>query len=77
MNILQDENLIVESKNSGAKLTRIYSKKLDREILCIEPWYGLSDSINSEKVFKNKNYINSLSVNNRFTESYRVIKLYK
>lgn len=40
--------------------------------LCIEPWYGLSDNINADKVFKNKNYINRLSVNNKFTVSYDI-----
>ena len=33
MNILQNENLIIESKNSGAELTRIYSKKNKKDIL--------------------------------------------
>ena len=36
MNILQNENLIIESKNSGAELTRIYSKKNKKDIL----WCG-------------------------------------
>lgn len=35
-NILQNEYLIIESKNQGAELTRIYSKKLNKEIL----WNG-------------------------------------
>ncbi|MGL4913395.1 MAG: aldose 1-epimerase family protein [Romboutsia sp.] len=36
MNILQNDNLIVESTNHGAELTRIYSKKFDKDIL----WNG-------------------------------------
>lgn len=36
MNILQNDNLIVESTNHGAELTRIYSKKFDKDIL----WHG-------------------------------------
>lgn len=36
MNILQNENLIVESVSNGAELTRIYSKKFDKDIL----WNG-------------------------------------
>lgn len=36
MNILQNDNLIVESTNHGAELTRIYCKKFDKDIL----WNG-------------------------------------
>ncbi|WP_343101570.1 aldose 1-epimerase family protein [Romboutsia sp. MSSM.1001216sp_RTP31141st1_G3_RTP31141_220114] len=36
MNILENDKLIIESKNSGAELTRIYSKDLKKEIL----WNG-------------------------------------
>lgn len=36
MNILENDKLIIESKNSGAELTRIYSKYLKKEIL----WNG-------------------------------------
>lgn len=36
MNILQNDNLIVESTNHGAELTRIYSKKFDKDML----WHG-------------------------------------
>ena len=36
MNKLENNNLIIESKISGAELTRIYSKKFDKEIL----WSG-------------------------------------
>lgn len=36
MNVLQNDNFIVESTNHGAELTRIYSKKFDKDIL----WNG-------------------------------------
>ena len=36
MNIIESDDLIIESKNSGAELTRIYSKKYNKEIL----WNG-------------------------------------
>ena len=36
MYILENEDLIIESKSSGAELTRIYSKKYNKEIL----WNG-------------------------------------
>ena len=40
--------------------------------LCIEPWHGLADNINSDKVFKNKNYINTLSIGETFSTSYSI-----
>lgn len=40
--------------------------------LCIEPWYGLADSLNSDKVFKNKNYINKLCIEETFSASYSI-----
>ena len=36
MHIIESNDLIIESKNSGAELTRIYSKKYNKEIL----WNG-------------------------------------
>lgn len=33
MNILQNENLIIESSSFGAELTKIFSKKYDKNIL--------------------------------------------
>ncbi len=35
MNILENDKLIIESKNSGAELTRIYSKDLKKK------YYGM------------------------------------
>lgn len=40
--------------------------------LCIEPWYGLADNINSDYNFKNKDYINKLSVDKNFKASYSI-----
>lgn len=40
--------------------------------LCIEPWFGLADDINSDKVFENKKYINNLAINNSFSTSYSI-----
>ncbi len=33
MNILQNENLIIESSSFGAELTKIFSKKYDKNVL--------------------------------------------
>ncbi|MGL4912024.1 MAG: aldose 1-epimerase family protein [Romboutsia sp.] len=40
--------------------------------LCIEPWYGLADSVDYNKTFKNKNYINTLSIGEIFSTSYSI-----
>lgn len=40
--------------------------------LCIEPWYGLCDSVSSNKIYKDKKYINSLNVNEVFETSYDI-----
>ena len=40
--------------------------------ICIEPWYGLCDNINSDKVFKNKPFINILKSKEAFNTSYSI-----
>lgn len=40
--------------------------------ICIEPWYGLADNVNSDKIYKNKNYINKLSIKGSFNVSYSI-----
>lgn len=40
--------------------------------LCIEPWYGLADDINTDGNYINKHYINKLSVNECFKASYDI-----
>lgn len=40
--------------------------------ICIEPWYGLCDNINSDKVFKNKAFINKLKSQEAFNASYSI-----
>lgn len=40
--------------------------------LCIEPWYGLADSIHSNKIYKNKKFINKLGKGKIFTTSYSI-----
>ena len=40
--------------------------------ICIEPWYGLCDSINSDKIFKNKSFINKLKSKESFYTSYSI-----
>lgn len=40
--------------------------------ICIEPWYGLADSIHSDKIYKNKKYINKLNIGESFEVSYNI-----
>lgn len=40
--------------------------------LCIEPWYGLADSMYSNKIYKDKKFINKLSKGKVFTASYSI-----
>lgn len=40
--------------------------------ICIEPWYGLCDNINSDKIFKNKAFINKLKSQDTFNASYSI-----
>lgn len=40
--------------------------------ICIEPWYGLADSVDSNKIYKNKKYINKLNIGESFEVSYDI-----
>lgn len=40
--------------------------------ICIEPWYGLADNINSDKIFKNKEFINILNPREQFCTTYSI-----
>jgi galactose mutarotase-like enzyme len=40
--------------------------------VCIEPWYGIADCVNSDKNFKDKLGINKLSPNKTFEASYSI-----
>lgn len=40
--------------------------------VCIEPWYGIADCVNSDKNFKDKLGINKLSPNKIFEASYSI-----
>jgi len=40
--------------------------------LCIEPWYGIADLIDTTKVFKNKLGVNKIEVGEEFNASYEI-----
>lgn len=47
-------------------------ENLTAPFICIEPWYGLADSVNSDKIYKNKKFINKLNVGETFTTDYAI-----
>lgn len=40
--------------------------------ICIEPWYGLADSVDSNKVYSDKKYINKLNIDEVFSADYSI-----
>lgn len=40
--------------------------------LCIEPWYGLADDVNTDGQYTNKHYINKLAIGETFKASYDI-----
>ncbi|MCR8746081.1 aldose 1-epimerase family protein [Romboutsia lituseburensis] len=46
--------------------------KTTAPFICIEPWYGLADNINSNKEFKNKEFINILNPKEKFCTIYSI-----
>lgn len=40
--------------------------------ICIEPWYGVCDNINADKIFKNKSFINTIKPLEVFKSSYSI-----
>ncbi|WP_419750173.1 aldose 1-epimerase family protein [Terrisporobacter petrolearius] len=40
--------------------------------ISIEPWYGIADGIDSNKIYKNKKYINKLNTGDSFEVSYYI-----
>ena len=48
------------------------SSKKDAPFICIEPWYGVSDGINSTGNFKNKKAIKSIDPGKRFLMVYYI-----
>lgn len=41
--------------------------------LCIEPWYGLADSVNTNYEYRNKKYINKINAGEVFDAEYKII----
>ena len=50
----------------------IWSPSRTAPFVCIEPWFGIADCLDSNKIFKNKLGINQLSPNKTFEASYSI-----
>ncbi|MEG1409823.1 MAG: aldose 1-epimerase family protein [Terrisporobacter sp.] len=40
--------------------------------ICIEPWYGLADGVDSNNIYKDKKYINKLNISETFSADYSI-----
>ncbi len=49
-----------------------WSKGNGAPFVCIEPWHGLPDEINSDNTFENKEGIMSLESGKEFSTTYRI-----
>ena len=47
-------------------------ENLTAPFICVEPWHGLADSVNSDKVYKNKKFINKLNIGEIFITDYTI-----
>ena len=47
-------------------------ESLTAPFICVEPWHGLADSVNSDKVYKNKKFINKLNIGEIFITDYTI-----
>lgn len=77
VSIFNKDDKVVEVNLKGFPLVGIWSpyyKKTNSiaPFICIEPWYGLADSINSNGHYKDKLYINKLNENCIFSASYEI-----
>jgi len=48
----------------------IWSKKGNRQFVCLEPWYGIADNVSHDRQFINKKGIISLSPGSEFNASF-------
>lgn len=47
-------------------------ENLTAPFICIEPWHGLADSVNSDKIYKNKKFIKKLNIGEIFITDYTI-----
>lgn len=70
------ENEILKVELKDFPLVGIWSPYYEDDsiapFICIEPWYGLADNINSDYQYLNKAYINKLKINEKFKTSYKI-----
>lgn len=69
LRVNQQPRLTVDT--GGAPHLGIWSKP-DARFVCIEPWFGVSDYIDSDGIFENKSDMLSLPPNDTFSHSMRI-----
>ena len=71
LSILKNENPLLKVHFSNFPHLGIWTKK-DAPFLCIEPWYGHSDAVDSNGELEDKQGIESIAVNSNFETSFRI-----
>lgn len=70
------ENEILKVEFEDFPLVGVWSPYYEDDsiapFVCIEPWYGLADNINSDYQYSHKAYINKLEMNKKFKVSYKI-----
>jgi galactose mutarotase-like enzyme len=78
----QINNVLLCSSRTGRKITMkceqwpyfgIWSKKGCDSFVCLEPWYGITDTIDTDQQLKNKKGIIQLSPQKTFSCSFELI----
>lgn len=75
--INNDEEEVIKVELKEFPLVGIWSPYYNESntiapFICIEPWYGVADHINTDYQYKNKAYINELKVGEIFNTSYKI-----
>lgn len=77
----QINELSMQSTNTGRGITLnckdwpyfgIWTKKNTEEFVCLEPWYGIADFIESDGILNNKKGIIKLNTNQKFQSSFTI-----
>jgi galactose mutarotase-like enzyme len=63
----------VKLEFAGFPYLGIWSKPEGADFICIEPWYGIADSIDSNQVFSSKKGIIKLEADETFSCSFKIL----
>ena len=73
--VIKDDIKEVEVKCSGFPYVGLWSRVKEGKnapFTCIEPWYGLADTVGHDKIFAHKKGIKKLNVGGVFKSSYKI-----